>query len=109
MPEWLPIVVTIALFAATTVNGIIGYFLKQQWDRVKELEAKQEEHRRETQAEFQALRQEFQDHKQQLPFMYVLREDWIRYMGAIERKLDDLVTVVTQLRVDVGQLKQGGD
>lgn len=95
MPEWLPLIVTIALFVITVINGVIGYFLKQHMDRVSGLEKKHEE-----------LRKDFEQFKQQQPYLFVLREDWIRYQAAIERKLEDIYKAVVRLTVTA---PQGGD
>jgi len=80
MPEWLPVAVTIAIFIATTINGIIGWALKEQWKRLEALERGHGE-----------LRDDLNELKAQLPFLYVTREDWIRAQTAVERKLDDIL------------------
>lgn len=80
MPEWLPVVVTIGIFVATTINGIIGWALKEQWKRLEALEKGQGE-----------LRKDLNELKAQLPFVYVPREEWIRAQTTVERKLDDIL------------------
>ncbi|MFZ5826517.1 MAG: hypothetical protein ACOY94_19665 [Bacillota bacterium] len=80
MPTWLPTAVTIGLFVATTVNGIIGWALREQWKRIENLEKSQGE-----------MRKDLNELKAQLPFIYVPREEWIRAQTTVERKLDDIL------------------
>lgn len=111
MPAWLPIVVTVGTFLLSILTGIIGYFLNKHMGRVDLLEQLVGELRKENDSKAQQLRKEFEDLKAQLPFLYVLREDWIRYQTAIERKLDQIISTVTELKIQAAQTqtKGGGD
>lgn len=97
MPSWLPVAVTIGLFVATLMNGVIGYFLKQHMARTDKIEERQV-----------ALDKRIADLENKLPFVFVLREDWIRFQAAVEHKLDDIVKRIMQLQISSTHNKGGG-
>lgn len=97
MPEWLPVAVTILMFLISLLLAIIGYFLKGLMQEHKEL---RQDHK--------TLRHDFETFKQQLPYLFVLREDWIRYSTAIEKKLDSIYAAVVELKVR-NSAPTGGD
>lgn len=108
MPTWLPVIVTIGIFVIGIYNGALAYFLRKHMDRVDQLERQQRDDREKSAADNHTLRKELEDLKQLLPLQYVLREDFIRWSMAVERKIDHVIELVTELRIMRSQ-KQGGD
>ncbi|MCR4442949.1 MAG: hypothetical protein QHH10_12010 [Peptococcaceae bacterium] len=76
---WLWIIQTLTLLAI----GAIAYFLKDIKKTIDERLAKNE-------GRIEALEKEVSNLKSDLPFVYVLREDFIRAMANVEKKLDDI-------------------
>lgn len=86
--ELLPIIFGTVL---TAVLGIIAYFLRRLVERLDQVENDHKD-----------LRKEFENFKSQLPFLYVLREDWIRYQAQFDRKLDDILKALATWGKDKG-------
>lgn len=76
---WMWIIQTLILLAI----GAIAYFLKEMKKTIDERLEKNE-------CRIEALEKEVNNLKSDLPFVYVLREDFIRTMANVERKLDDI-------------------
>jgi len=93
MPGWLPS----ALFTLTV--GIIGFFLKRT---MKSFEDKMAEQREDFHKEMESIRKDFkesmdtlghrverlEDTISEMPYKYTLKEDFIRSMSAVDKKLD---------------------
>lgn len=93
MPTWLPS----ALF--TLVVGIIGFFLKRT---MVSFESKMAEQREDFHAEMESVRNDFrasmdtlghrvgklEDAIAEMPYKYTLKEDFIRSMSTVDKKLD---------------------
>lgn len=87
MPAWLP---SVLLFIGSVILGIIAYFLKQTYNELVKRQDRQEE-------AHTKLRAEFEQFKEQLPYRYVLREDWIRATMNLETKIDKLHDLLRDL------------
>jgi hypothetical protein len=98
VPSWVPVVSSIALFLIGIYNAIIGYFLRQHMARTDKIEERQT-----------ALDKRIQDLENKLPFVYVLREDWIRAQAAVEHKLDDIAKMIMELRITSNSHGKGGE
>lgn len=93
MPSWLPS----ALF--TLAVGVIGFFLKRT---LSSFEAKMAEQREDFHAEMESVRNDFrasmdtlghrvgklEDTIAEMPYKYTLKEDFIRSMSTVDKKLD---------------------
>ncbi len=96
MPNWLPS----ALFTLTV--GIIGFFLKRT---LKSFEDKMAEQREDFHQEMESIRKDFKDSMDTLghrvdkledtisdmPYKYTLKEDFIRSMSSVDKKLDQIL------------------
>lgn len=69
--------------------GIITYF-------IKELRATIEEQIDENKSKLDFLEKEFNSFKTDMPFVYVMREDFIRSMENVEQKLDKIYDHITK-------------
>lgn len=69
--------------------GAIGYFVKRTWDKTEKRIAEQEARTREVEDK---LSKTIAD----LPFLYTLREDFIRAQANHDRKLDQIITLLTR-------------
>lgn len=96
MPSWLPS----ALFTLTV--GIIGFFLKRT---MNSFENKMAEQREDFHQEMESIRKDFKDSMDTLghrvdkledaitdmPYKYTLKEDFIRSMSSVDKKLDQIL------------------
>ncbi len=96
MPNWLPS----ALFTLTV--GIIGFFLKRT---LSSFERKMAEQREDFHQEMESIRKDFKDSMDTLghrvdkiedtisdmPYKYTLKEDFIRSMSSVDKKLDQIL------------------
>lgn len=74
--------------------GAIGFFLKKLLDRYemtfKALNAKIDEIEGRCCSDIHTIRTELNDLKNDLPLVYVLREDFLRVMNNVDNKLDKI-------------------
>lgn len=96
MPSWL----SSALFTLTV--GIIGFFLKRT---MNSFESKMAEQREDFHQEMESIRKDFKDsmdtlgHRvdkiedtiSEMPYKYTLKEDFIRSMSTVDKKLDQIL------------------
>lgn len=82
--------------------GIIAFFIKRTLDKLektsenlgKKIDAMKEKYDQEV----DELRKEISDLKNDLPFLYVLREDFLRVMNNVEGKLDKITNYILEGR-----------
>lgn len=67
--------------------GIIAYFLKDMKKQNEDRHSKSEE-------KIEKIEKDFNDFKEKMPYNYVLREDFIRAVSAIDTKLDKIYDLV---------------
>ncbi|MDO4720461.1 MAG: hypothetical protein Q4A78_07340 [Peptostreptococcaceae bacterium] len=86
--------------------GIIGFFIKRTLDKLEKtsehLGKKIDELNEKYDQEVDKLRREISDLKNDLPFLYVLREDFLRVMNNVEGKLDKITSYVVEGRSHSG-------
>lgn len=91
----------------TIVIGIIAYFLKDmkktQDDKIKDVHVRiKDVHTRvdcvelASRQELEKMKDEFNQLKSDMPLVYVLRDDFIRAMGNVEKKLDKIYDVLSK-------------
>lgn len=94
--------------AMTVGIGIIAYFMKRLMDeskstdealirKLEETQARIEAERRESQQRDNELAKQINDLKTDLPFMYVLKEDWIRVSDATDKKISSMDSKVDKI------------
>jgi flagellar capping protein FliD len=80
--------------------GLIGYFLKATMTEVKNeiCKIEKEINRVEdsTNARIEQINRDFNNLKSDLPLVYVTREDHVRQMNSIDRKLDKIFDHITK-------------
>ena len=74
----------------TVVTGIIAYFLKETKKNSDEKLCENKSAIHDTKVNLEEFKKEFQDFKSELPMVYVLRDDFIRAMATVEKKLDKI-------------------
>lgn len=79
----------ILLFFITFFLGLIGYFLR-------DLKGSMQSQMAENKDKIDKVEKELNDLKKDLPFVYVLREDFLRAMSSVERKLDKIYDTVRE-------------
>lgn len=102
--NWSSFWPALLMFGITTVFGIIAFFIK---NTLKDFEGKISDitgSLNETKGDVKTLRRDFEQFKQQLPFLYVLREDWIRAQIGIEKKLEEIYKMLLSMTTS----KSGG-
>lgn len=88
--DWGSLWTGLLLLTVSTFLAVIAYFGRLTLLQVtKRLERNEQD--------TATLRHDFEQFKQQLPFLYVLREDWIRAQIGIEKKLDEIYKTVLSL------------
>ena len=81
--EWLKLVSPIALLIVSALMAVAGYFGKKMFDRIiEEMKAMRSGH--------EDLEKEFLRFQANLPRVYVLKDDHIRHITIVEKKIDDL-------------------
>lgn len=79
----------------TLLIGALGFFLKRWINEVKEsqerIHQETREANRETNERIDKLEEKLQATIEQLPYQYTLREDFIRSVSGLERKLDKIL------------------
>lgn len=77
--------------------GAIGYFLKSTMtevkDSIKQNNNKIEALEQKFEKKYDDLKDELNCLKSDMPFVYVLREDFIRVMNNVDKKLDRLLNI----------------
>lgn len=73
--------------ALTTLAGIVGYLLKRS---IAQLEKHSDEQDRKIAENANKLNQTIKE----MPFLYTLREDFIRAQANTDRKLDDIIKIL---------------
>lgn len=76
--------------------GIIGYFIKDLKKSIEEKIANNELSIRENTEKIEDLKEEFNKYKTEMPFHYVLRDDFIRAMSNVDKKLDRIYEIVAK-------------
>lgn len=94
------LIITISLLSAAV--GIIGYFLKDIKSSQKEKDTAQDK-------EIAAVKKDLSDFKAQLPLDYVLRDDFVREISTLNRKMDRVIREVSGLVRAVGGKSCGGE
>ncbi len=97
IPNWALALLTIGF---GVIFGVFGYFLKDIRASVKE---KQSEHT----DEIKSIRKEFADFRADLPKEYVLRDDFIRTIAGIEKKMDIMTGMVVKLNRNLSKMLGG--
>lgn len=87
MDKWIWVIQLVI----TIVIGVITYFLKE----TKKANDKAIE---ENKGEINNIRKELTDFKENMPFHYVLRDDFIRAITSIDKKLDKIYDTVALTR-----------
>lgn len=96
---------------ATTLGiGTICFFLKGFFAEVKsnkvELEQRIEQERRDSQQRDQELAKQINDINTSMPFVYVLKEDWIRVSNATEDKIKGIDNKIDKILDILGTSKK---
>lgn len=88
----------------TCVLGIIAYFLKETKkgldEKIKDVVAEICKVKTDASAEINKVKEEFNQFKSEMPLVYVLRDDFIRAMGNVEKKLDKIYDLLSHKRKD---------
>lgn len=95
------IAITIILFFLSGFAGVIGYFLKDIKDGIKE---KQDSHDR----AIEKVREDFSSFKARMPQEYVMRDDFLRAISNLEFKFDKVATDITEINKNVSKLLAAG-
>lgn len=69
-----------AQIVATIIIGILAFFLKRTFKNIDDIKKEQEEYEK-----------EFNNFKTNMPFVYTLREDFIRVVAGFDNKLDKIL------------------
>ncbi|MTI82729.1 MAG: hypothetical protein FH756_02280 [Firmicutes bacterium] len=102
MPAELYKPTTIILFGLLCgAAGVIAYFLKDIRQAVKEKHQEQD-------GKIEKLQVDFADMKANLPRQYVLRDDFIRAIAALDNKVDNIGKEITEISKSLNQII-GGD
>ncbi len=84
------------------ILGLLGFFIKRTLDKLEksseDLSLKLSEVNQKYDKEVDKLRCELNDLKNDLPFIYVLREDFLRVMNNVEEKLDKITNYILEGR-----------
>jgi len=80
--KWLQVVAPIVMLVVSTLLAIAGYFAKKTIDGYGD-ENKQ------TREGLTKLKDDFLEFKANLPRLFVLKDDHIRHMTILEKKIDD--------------------
>ena len=85
----------------TLAVGIIGFFLKGSMTEIKEGIKKNDLKIKETEVkltkDIEELKDELHDLKSDLPFVYVLREDFIRSLNNVDTKMGNIDNKIDKL------------
>lgn len=85
--EWLKVIAPIVMLAVSALMAIAGYFGKKVIDGFGEqMKTMREDH--------DDLEKDFLKFQAALPRVYVLKDDHIRHITIVEKKIDDLATSV---------------
>lgn len=82
--------------------GLVGYFLKDIRQQLKEKQDRQDR-------EISEIRSDLAAFKETLPRQYVMREDFLRSITALDMKIDNLSKDVSELVKSVSKMLGGGD
>lgn len=92
--EWFKVISPIALLVVSALMAVAGYFAKKTVDGfAEELKAQRLDH--------EDLEKEFLRFQAQLPRVYVLKDDHIRHITIVEKKIDDLGNSVQMQLSDI--------
>lgn len=76
--------------------GMIGYFMKDLKKSIEEKISNNELSIKENTEKIEGLKEEFHKYKTEMPFHYVLRDDFIRAMSNVDKKLDKIYEIVAK-------------
>lgn len=84
--------------ATTTIIGILAFFIKGTLSRMEsnyeKLFQKMEDMEQRHNADIERLSSELNQLKNDLPMVYVLREDFLRVMNNVDQKLDKIQSYI---------------
>lgn len=83
--EIVAIIGSAASVACTIVVAALSFFLKRTLTGLEEADRKNA-------IEIEKVRNDLSDLKSDLPLIYTLREDFIRVMNNVDKKLDELIS-----------------
>lgn len=79
----------------TLLIGALGYFLKRHIDgvggQITDLKKSVEANKRDTDARIAGLERQLNDYIREMPYQYVLREDFIRSISNMDTKLSKIL------------------
>ncbi len=84
-----------------TAMGIIGYFLRDIRQAVKEKHAEQDE-------KIKAVEKDVASLREALPQKYVLRDDFVRAIAGLDNKVDSIFKEVGEINKSLNRLIGGG-
>lgn len=90
MDKWIWIVQLII----TIIIGVIAYFLKETKNSIDKDIQDNKKDIQENKTEINTIRKEFNDFKENMPFHFVLRDDFIRSITNIDKKLDKIYDTI---------------
>ncbi len=92
--EWLQILTPVVLLIVSALISVAAYFGKKTIDGYGEQLAT-------VRAHHDALNEKFLQFKSELPRIYVLKDDHIRHITIVEKKIDDLGNTVQMQLADI--------
>ncbi len=95
-----PVAATILFGLLCTALGMIAYFLKEMRNDIKEKNQTQDQ-------KIEAIKQDVSALKEDLPLKYVLRDDFIRAIAGLDRKMDLMGKEMTLISNGLNQLIGG--
>lgn len=95
-----PAAATVLFSLLCTALGIIGYFLKDIRQQIKDQQKEQDSKIEKVQEEVTTLRES-------LPQKYVLRDDFIRAIAGLDNKVDNICREVSEISKGLNRLIGG--
>lgn len=90
MDKWIWVVQLII----TVIIGVIAYFLKETKNAIDKDIQDNKKDIEENKNEINSIKKEFNEFKENIPFHYVLRDDFIRSITNIDKKLDKIYDTI---------------
>lgn len=91
--EWLKVLAPVVTLFVTALLTVVGFFAKRTLDgfagEMKDMRAAHEQNREDQRAAHRELENDFLKFQAQLPQVYTLKNDHIRHMTILEKKIDD--------------------
>ena len=82
---------------ATTVGiGIIGYFIRDNSSKTQKMIDQANNKIDQTDGKLEKLEQKFNDFKSDLPKEFVMKDDFIRAMTNVDKKLDKIYDIIVE-------------